>query len=103
MKKILVASSLVLLSACGQFHSQPDQPQTLHYICGTLPLTVILDNARQEVNLILDGNSLTLKQQETAPGTRYSDGNYVFWSKGDGAFIERNGKIIISDCRLHAA
>ncbi|KAB8307517.1 hypothetical protein EH228_16190 [Erwinia endophytica] len=103
MKKIGVASSLVLLSACSMSHIPLDQPQTLHYICGTLPLTVVRDNARQEVNLILDGNPLTLKQQETASGMRYSDGNYVFWSKGDGAFIVRNGKIIINDCRLHAA
>ncbi|MGE9552141.1 MliC family protein [Erwinia amylovora] len=103
MKKILIASSLVLLSGCAMFHSQPDKPITLHYTCGTLPLTVRLDNSRQEVNLILDGNPLTLKQQEAASGARYSNGNYVFWSKGDGAFIERNGKIIINDCRLKAS
>ncbi|WP_158782957.1 MliC family protein [Pantoea sp. BAV 3049] len=102
MKKIVIASSLVLLSGCSMFHSEPEKPKTLHYTCGTLPLTVIQDNSRQEVNLILDGNPLTLKQQEAASGTRYSDGNYVFWSKGDGAFIERNGKLIVNDCRLTA-
>lgn len=103
MKKILLLSTLALLSGCSYFHSAPEQQKTLHYTCGTLPLTVILDNSREEVNLILDGNPLTLKQQVAASGTRYSDGTYVFWSKGDGAFIERNDKVIINDCRLNGS
>lgn len=100
MKPVLLLTTLALLSGCSYFHAEPEQQKMLHYTCGTMPLTVNLDNARQEVNLILDGNPLTLKQQEAASGTRYSDGNYVFWSKGDGAFIERNDKIIINDCLL---
>ncbi|QEW32450.1 hypothetical protein D0N50_12470 [Erwinia billingiae] len=103
MKRILLVTTAALLSGCSYFHAEPEQLKTLHYTCGTLPLTVSLDNARKEVNLILDGNPLTLKQQEAASGTRYSDGKYVFWSKGDGAFIERNDKIIINDCRLDAS
>lgn len=103
MKQTLLLSTLLLLSGCSYFHSAPEQPKTLHYTCGTLPLTVILDNSREEVNLILDGNPLTLKQQVAASGTRYSDGTYVFWSKGDGAFIERNDKVIINDCRLNGS
>ncbi|WP_369815691.1 MliC family protein [Erwinia sp. ErVv1] len=100
MKKWLPGFTLVLLSGCSMFHAPPDEQKTLHYTCGTLPLTVVLDNAREEVNLILDGNPVTLKQQVAASGTRYSDGTYTFWSKGDEAFIERNGKLIINDCRL---
>ncbi|WP_338563348.1 MliC family protein [Erwinia sp. E_sp_B04_7] len=100
MNRLFLLTTLALLSGCSYFHPAPEQQKMLHYTCGTMPLTVSLDNARQEVNLILDGNPLTLKQQEAASGTRYSDGNYVFWSKGDGAFIERNDKIIINDCLL---
>ncbi|MFU9138593.1 MliC family protein [Erwinia tasmaniensis] len=92
--------TLVLLSGCSMFYSRPDEQKTLHYTCGTLPLTVVLDNAREEVNLILDGNPVTLKQEVSASGARYSDGTYTFWSKGDEAFIERNDKPIINDCRL---
>ncbi|KGT91583.1 hypothetical protein NG99_16315 [Erwinia typographi] len=103
MKKILLMTTVALLSGCSYFHSAPDEPKTLHYTCGTMPLTVTVDNSRQQVNLILDGNPLTLKQQEAASGTRYGDGKYVFWSKGDGAFIERNDKIIINDCRLNGS
>ncbi len=103
MKQGIIVAAL-LLSACSHYqHSREEQPETLHYTCGTLPLTVQLDNAKNEVSLILDGNPVTLKQQVAASGTRYGDGNYVFWSKGDSAFIERNDKIIIDDCQRQNA
>ncbi|MEI2264742.1 MliC family protein [Erwinia sp. CGal63] len=99
MKKLLaLVFASLWLSGCQ--HSQPEKISMLHYRCGTLPLTVQLDRQRQQVNLILDGNPLTLEQQPAASGTRYADQHYVFWSKGDEAFIERNGKLIINDCRL---
>ncbi|MEM6159451.1 MliC family protein [Erwinia sp. P6884] len=100
MKNYLLASTAILLSGCSFMHDQ-EQPKTLHYTCGTMPLTVQLDNAQQQVKLILDGKPLTLTQQVSGSGTRYSDGNYLFWSKGDTAFIERNEKVIINDCRLN--
>ncbi len=103
MKRHLMVLTTLMLSGCSLFHSQPERPVTLHYQCGTLPLTVRLDNAREEVSLILDGNPLTLRQQPAASGTRYGDGHYVFWSKGDSAFIERNDKLIIDDCRLEGS
>ncbi|WP_380180529.1 MliC family protein [Kalamiella sp. sgz302252] len=98
MKKSFSLVVVLLLSGC--LSHPPDQVKKLHYRCGTLPLTVLLDNGRQQINLILDGNPLTLKQQPAASGTRYANDQYVFWSKGDGAFIERNGKVIVDDCRL---
>jgi len=100
-KKLMLAAALFTLSGCGLMsNSDSQQIETLHYTCGTMPLTVKLDNRQQQVSLIMDGKPLTLKQQVAASGTRYSDGNYVFWSKGNGAFIERNDKIIIDDCQL---
>lgn len=101
MKKRLLAGCIVLLAGCNTFSTQQDEQKTLHYTCGTLPLTVQLDNKREEVRFILDGKPLTLKQQVAASGARYADDNYVFWSKGDGAFIERNDKIIVNDCQLN--
>lgn len=101
MKKGYVAAMLVALSGCSYFQAgSQEQVRTLHYTCGTLPLTVNLDDKKSEVSLILDGQALVLKQQPAASGTRYGDGHYVFWSKGDSAFIERNDKIIINDCQL---
>lgn len=82
---ILLGSALVL-SGCGMMHKPQPAPETLHYQCGTLPLTVTLDNPRQQVSFILDGKPLTLTQTVSASGARYSDGTFVFWSKGNGAF-----------------
>lgn len=100
MLKGLTVGAVLVLSGCSLMHTQPEQPKTLHYRCGTLPLTVTLDNAQQQVSFIMDGKPLTLKQTQSASGTRYSDDNYVFWSKGNGAFIERNDKIVVNDCEL---
>ncbi|MBE5251543.1 MliC family protein [Mixta mediterraneensis] len=102
-KKLTVAAAL-LLSGCSLMHKQGEQPKTtLHYRCGTMPLTVTLDTAQQQVSFIMDGKPLTLKQTVSASGSRYSDGNYVFWTKGNGAFIERNDKIVVNDCELSPA
>ncbi|MEB5971121.1 MliC family protein [Pantoea dispersa] len=104
MKQMIVlAGTLTLLSGCGLWHKPTPAPETLHYQCGTLPLTVTLDNAQQQVRFILDGKPLTLTQTVSASGARYSDGTYVFWSKGNGAFVERNDKIVINDCELQNA
>jgi membrane-bound inhibitor of C-type lysozyme len=100
---ILLLSSIAVLSGCGMLHQPEQTPQQLRYQCGTLPLTVTQDNAKQQVSFILDGKPLTLAQTVAASGTRYSDGTYVFWSKGNSAFVERNNKIVINDCELQNA
>ena len=103
MLKGLTVATALLLSGCSLMHKEPPSPQTLHYRCGTLPLTVTLDNAQQQVSFIMDGKPLTLKQTVSASGARYSDDHYVFWSKGNSAFVERNDRIIINDCELQDA
>jgi len=96
--RITCFTCLLMLTACGQFTHQPPPVQTLHYQCGTLPLTVRQTIQPPQVLFILDGRQLTLLQTVSASGVRYSDGHYTFWSKGNSAFIEREGKIIINDC-----
>ncbi|WP_139308782.1 MliC family protein [Pantoea sp. 1.19] len=102
MRRVLCMTTL-LLSGCSLMPPAPSPVQTLHYRCGTLPLTVSLDNARSEVAFVIDGQSVTLKEQIAASGARYSNGTYTFWSKGNGAFVERNDKVIIDDCELQPA
>lgn len=99
MKKTFTLA-LLMLGGCSLMGPKPAAVQTLHYTCGTMPLTVTLDNVRRQVSFIMDGKPLTLTQTLAASGTRYSDDNYVFWSKGQGAFIERNKKIVVNDCQL---
>lgn len=102
MKKCLVAG-VILLSGCSYFQPHEQSAEVLHYQCGTMPLTVTLDNAKEEVGFIIDGKSVTLKEQVSGSGARYADDTYTFWSKGDTAFIERNDKVIVDDCQLKPA
>ncbi len=87
MRKGLTVVAMVMLSGCSLMHKSSPAPETLHYRCGTLPLTVTLDNAKDQVSFIMDGKPLTLTQTVSASGARYSDGQYVFWSKGNGALL----------------
>ncbi|AJJ64582.1 MliC family protein [Yersinia aldovae] len=93
----LAATAVLMLAGCSMV--QPKN-ETLHYQCGTTKLTVMQDNRQDKVSLVMNGEQLTLLQVRAASGTKYSDGHYTFWSKGNGAFIERDEKIIINDCVL---
>lgn len=50
----------------------------------------------------VDGKTQNLKVGMTGSGVRYTniDESYVFWNKGDSAFIQMNGKTIHDDCKL---
>ncbi|MCL4374855.1 MliC family protein [Patescibacteria group bacterium] len=52
-----------------------------------------------------DGKVITLKHALAASGARYSnaDESYVFWNKGNAAFIEQNGKIVHDNCVTEVA
>jgi membrane-bound inhibitor of C-type lysozyme len=47
-----------------------------------------------------DGRELTLPQTISASGARYANSSetFVFWNKGNGAFIEENGTTTYQDC-----
>ncbi|HEX2792608.1 MAG TPA: MliC family protein [Candidatus Paceibacterota bacterium] len=47
-----------------------------------------------------DGSTLLLAQTRSASGARYanSDESFVFWTKGNTAFIEKDGQMAYADC-----
>jgi membrane-bound inhibitor of C-type lysozyme len=49
-----------------------------------------------------DGRVLTLPQTISASGARYatSDESFVFWNKGDAAFIEESGSRTFDNCNV---
>ncbi|QPR27226.1 MliC family protein [Edwardsiella hoshinae] len=100
MRNLMLAGAALLLAGCQLF---AQGGQTLHYRCGTLPLTVLQDNKLRLVRMVLDGSALTLRQTLSASGVRYSDGRYTFWSTGNEAIIERDGHVIVNDCLLQPA
>ncbi|AST79821.1 C-type lysozyme inhibitor [Citrobacter farmeri] len=102
MKKLLLICFPLMLSGCSAYNQFVErlQTDTLEYQCDEKPLTVKLNNTRQEVNFVYDNKLLNLKQGISASGARYTDGIYVFWSKGDGATVYKRDRIVLNNCQL---
>nr|WP_113869093.1 MliC family protein [Brenneria salicis]NMN91874.1 membrane-bound inhibitor of C-type lysozyme [Brenneria salicis ATCC 15712 = DSM 30166]RBP58335.1 membrane-bound inhibitor of C-type lysozyme [Brenneria salicis ATCC 15712 = DSM 30166]RLM29339.1 lysozyme inhibitor [Brenneria salicis ATCC 15712 = DSM 30166] len=102
MKRVLTGMALVLLSGCSYFAAKPTV-ETLHYQCGTMPLTVTMLPAEtsSQASFLLDGERHVLPQVVSASGAKYSDGTYTFWSKGNQAFVQRGERVIVDDCTLN--
>jgi membrane-bound inhibitor of C-type lysozyme len=74
------------------------------FVCGAdRSLNAIFTNGPQpSVRLSLpDGRKMNLRQVVSASGARYANGDesFVFWNKGNMAFIEENGQRTYSDCK----
>lgn len=102
MKKYLVISLSLLLTGCSYFQSIVEKmnTDTLHYQCDEGTLVVRLNNQKQQVQFLYGDNPLILTQGISASGARYSDGIYVFWSKGDGATVYHKDNIVLNNCQL---
>lgn len=106
MKKMLLLFFPVLLTGCAAYqqfyHEMFDRVHTdeLHYQCDEQPLDVALNQQKEQVSFEWQGETKTLTQGISASGARYSDGIYVFWSKGDDATVYKRDRIILNNCRL---
>lgn len=106
MKKLLILTLPALLAGCSYYNAfynsmfDKMHTDTLQYQCDEKPLTVTLNNASEEVSFVYDNEQLHLKQGISASGARYTDGIYVFWSKGDSATVYRRDSIILNNCQL---
>ena len=86
----------------GSASAQPGTISAL-FICdaGKTVAAVFHNGARSSVQLTLsDGREVTLPQTLSGSGARYANGDesFVFWNKGDTAFIEENGKTTYRGC-----
>lgn len=102
MKKLLIACVPVLLAGCSTYNQFVERmnTDTLEYQCDEKPLTVKLNHPREEVSFVLDNKPLTLMQGLSASGARYTDGIYVFWSKGDSATVYHRDRVVLDNCQL---
>lgn len=102
MKKLLIAAIPFMLAGCSAYNQFIERlnTDTLEYQCDEKPLTVHLNNPRQEVSFIYDNQQRTLKQGISASGARYTDGVYVFWSKGETASVYKRDRIVLNNCQL---
>lgn len=58
---------------------------------------IAVEFRKRDVRLALsDGRTMTLPQTISASGARYAsaDESFVFWNKGDGAFVQEEGDMV---------
>jgi membrane-bound inhibitor of C-type lysozyme len=70
------------------------------YLCGS-GLTIQAKFYPSDVKLLLsDGEAMELPHAVSADGARYAtaDESFVFWSKGNGAMIMKNNKVVEPNC-----
>jgi putative lipoprotein len=74
------------------------------YSCaGGEKVSVYLSDTLAKV--LFQGHQYLLKQTASADGNRYSDGELVWWGKGEGGFLQEDtpdgdGKFLAKDCKL---
>ncbi|MGK9171854.1 C-type lysozyme inhibitor [Yokenella regensburgei] len=102
MKKILIVCLPALLAGCSYYNQFVEKmnTDTLEYQCEEKPLSVKLNKTRQEARFVYDDKHLSLAQGLSASGARYTDGVYVFWSKGDTATVYKRDRIVLNNCQL---
>jgi len=64
-------------------------------------ITAVFDRENDSVQLSLsDGRQIELSRELSASGARYAtaDESFVFWNKGDTAFITESGEATYQDC-----
>ena len=91
--------------ACPAVAPSAANPPTIRatFVCdaGKMLTAVFSNGAQASVALLLsDGRKLTLPQVVSASGARYAnaDESFVFWNKGNTAFIEEHGKPSYEGC-----
>lgn len=92
---ILIAVVLCLTAAPRQIIGDT-------YICKGGPDTVQIHrvDGLDAVVINIRGKNHLLERAVSASGTKYTDGDISFWSKGSEAFVYRNGQVLHGDCEL---
>jgi membrane-bound inhibitor of C-type lysozyme len=71
-----------------------------HYLCEDgKSFTLELNTKEDCVLLTLEDKPIKLPRVVSGSGARYSNGRTTVWLKGQEAFIEMDGKMIIKNCR----
>src|SRR5437588_7987424 len=93
-------------TAAPKSHRMPMMSK-LSYRCGG-DAKVIVFLRERNARVVFAGKSYSVKQVESASGTKYSDGTTAWWSKGDEGFLEEEAKEgqpvrLADNCKLQKA
>ena len=100
MKKIIFILVLIIIIAVIVYYRWPGKIIRATFNCAS-GKTIRVEFSNDKVKLLLsDGRKIELTHAISASGARYanSDESFVFWNKGNTAFIEENGQMTFTDC-----
>ena len=84
-------------SACGNKFTGEKQV----YTCSDgKRIEVIFSEDRDRAMLRLGDDSYKLNRIRSGYGVKYSNGDVVFWNKGQGAVVQIKGQVVRDGCRL---
>ncbi len=109
MKQITACTFLLiaaLLSACASISPAAGvapKPEVVSYRCvNQTEISVIYAGPATgeggTADLTWDGRSFLLKREVSGAAARYTDGRLTLNTKGDEAFVEKAGQIVLKDC-----
>lgn len=104
-----LAFAAALLSACATAPETVtlDRETVLYRCAGDVEMGVIYagraTGMEGTAELIWDAKTFPLKQDVSGSGVRYTDGTLILVTKGDEAFVEKAGEIVLKDCNAKLA
>ena len=99
----LAVVALSLTACVSQPQTSPPKPETVAYRCADGVEMGVTYSGRATglegtADLLWDGQSFPLKQEVSGSGARYTDGTVTLVTKGDEAFVEKVGEVVLKDC-----
>ncbi|MDW5415399.1 MliC family protein [Iodobacter sp. CM08] len=88
---------LALMLLSGTALATPDEI-TGRYQCGSAQFYITSSADMEQVRLRVDGRIYDLPAMRTASGAAWSDGEWIWWTKGADSFLERQSVMVAKDC-----
>ncbi len=107
LQYMLLATAAAALAACATPYSTPDVPatktrlETVQYRCADAAAMSVTYTANAQVTqaeMSWDGHVFLLPRDSTGTDGRYTDGTLTLVEKGDEAFVEKAGLVVLKDC-----
>ena len=99
----IISSAMVTLAGLtiASCANQPPPRTTIYvfYDCADAKSFIATFYPDSQADLVIDGKRITLLQQPSGSGIRYSDGHTTLYGKGDDAFVEIDGTRAYDNCR----
>ena len=93
--KVIIAAALAsVAAACGKRAAPRGVPIAYHCADGTELTAAFTTQRPLEADLTLGGKEYRLPRTPSGSGARFSDGKTVFWTKGNDAKLEIEGRAV---------